>query len=244
MHYETIEDFGDLGIEFFDVRGLGSRTAKAFLRDLLKQFVLRSAKYYNETGEYAFYYRERQLHSIICPSIAQMPKSVFLMEHPIDRKPAGEIEYRGSADYWISYRNYSFIMELKHAYFAFSRAHSPSKRIAKKLADAWKQLQNVRMEQCRKLKFGDGLRKIALEVITFYRRQKNEANLEDDLDKYDFKRLFKELIENAHFKYEPDFHGLWVLDRELIEPIGIESLNSFEIFPAVAFIGYISKIIK
>lgn len=243
MKYETIKDCGEFGIEFDNIRGPGSRVSREFLRRFLKQFVLRSTEYYDETGDHAFYYRERQLHSVVCPSIAHITPT-FLMEHPLTRKPAGEEERPGRVDYWIHYKNYSFLMELKHAYFAYSRAHNPGKSVTKKFTKALKQLRNVRKGECRFLKFGDGLRKIALEAIVFYRRWKEENKLKADLERYDFKSLFQELIENTELEHKSNLRALWVLDKKLVEPVKITSLHSFEIFPATAFVGSIWEIIE
>ena len=243
MKYETINDCGELGIEFDDIKGPGSRVSREFLRRFLKQFVLRSTEYYDETGDHVFYYREKQLHSVICPSIAHITPA-FLMEHPLTRKPAGEEEYRGRADYWIYYKNHSFLMELKHAYFAYKRPYNPRESITRKFAKTLEQLRNVRKDECRSLKFGDGLRKIALEAIVFYRRWKEETKLKADLERYDFKSLFKELIENTELEHKSNLRAHWVLDKELVEPVEITSLHSFEIFPAVAIIGKVFEIIE
>ena len=102
-----IRNCGELGIEFNDIRGDGARVTREFLRKLIQHIVAKSTRYYDETGrvgvpEHVFAYRERQLHSVVCPAIADIT-ACFLVENPLNRKPAGEAEYRGSADYWIYY---------------------------------------------------------------------------------------------------------------------------------------------
>ena len=241
MKYETIKDCGELGIEFENIRGCGAGVTRDFLRKLLNRIVERCTKYYDETGEHVFIYRERQLHSVVCPSIADITPS-FLMENPLTRKPAGEEEYRGNVDYWIYYKNYSFLKELKHTYFAYARADSPRKSITKKFTRALKQLGNVRKNECRSLTFGKGLRKIALEVVVFYRGSKEESRLNIDLESKDFKALFRKLVRNTELEYKSNLRSLWVLDKRLVEPV--EYANSFEMYPAVAFVGNISEIIE
>lgn len=240
MKHETIKDCGELGIEFDNIRGHGSRVTRDFLRRLLKRIVERSAKYYYQTQEHVFTYRERQLHSVVCPSIADITPS-YLMEHPLTRKPAGEEEYRGNIDYWISYRNYSFLMELKHTYFAIRNADNPRKSITRKFARALEQLRSVRKNECRDLTIGKGLIKIALETVVFYKGSKN-SDLEDYLKVRIFKDLFKKLVKNTGLEHRSNLRALWVLNERLVEVVPYE--NSFEIYPAVAFVGNISEIIE
>lgn len=241
MKYETIRGCGELGIEFSNVEGDGARVTKDFLRELLKNIVKRSTKYYEETGEHAFTYRERQLHSVVCPSIADITSS-YLMENPLTRKPAGEEEYRGSVDYWISYKNYSFLMELKHTFFAYRNADNPRESITKKFVSAIEQLKNIRKDECRALTINNkGLIKIALLTVVFYKGSK-DANLKEDLKHRDFKSLFRKLVNNTELKHRSNLRSLWVLHERLVEPVDYRNLS--EIYPAVAFVGYISEMIE
>lgn len=246
MIYETIKKCGELGIEFDNIIGHGARVSRDLLKELLKRIVIRSTQYYDETGnagepEHVFTYRERQLHSVVCPSVAEIADN-FLVEHPLTRKPSGEAEYRGHVDYWIYYRNYSFLMELKHTFFAYRNADNPRKIITGKFERALEQLRNVRKKECKRLTFGDGLRKIALEVVVFYRGLKDERRLKLDLERRDFRALFEKLMRNTDLKYRSNLRALWVLDDRLVKPVEYEKL--FEIYPAVAFIGNISEIIE
>lgn len=241
MKYETVKNCGELGIEFENIRGRGARVARDFLRKLLKRIVERCTEYYSQTEEHVFTYRERQLHSVVCPSIADITLG-FLMENPLTRKPAGEEEYRGNVDYWIFYNNYSFLLELKHTYFAYSNADNPRKSIAKKFGRALEQLRSVRKNECRDQTFGNGLRKIALEAVVFCRGSKEECRLKIDLEGRDFRTLFKKLLRNTELEYRSNLRALWVLNGRLVEPV--EYANSFKIYPAVAFIGNVSEIIK
>jgi len=241
LKYETINDCGELGIEFENIRGHGARVTRDFLRKLLKHIVERAAQYYDETGEHVFTYRERQLHSVVCPSIADITSS-YLIEHPLSRKPTGDAEYRGNVDYWIYYRDYSFLIELKHTYFAYRRGDNPRKSIARKFLRALVQLANIRKKECRNLTFGKALIKIALEAVVFYRASEEEDRLKIDVEKRDFKALLGKMVENTELKYKSNLRALWVLDERLVEPVEYE--KTFEIYPAVAFIGNVSEIIE
>lgn len=240
MKYETIRDCGELGIKFGKIVGDGGRVSRDFLRKLLKRIVKRSTKYYDETREHVFIYRERQLHSVVCPSIADITSS-YLMENPLTRKPAGEEEYRGNVDYWISYRNYSFLMELKHAYFAYRNANNPRKSITEKFVRAMEQLRSIRKDECRDLTINKGLIKIVLQAVVFYKGSKDPI-LKDNLKNKDFKNLFKKMMNNTELERKSNLRSLWVLNERLVEEV--EYKNSFEIYPAVAFVGHVSEMIE
>lgn len=241
MEFETIKGCGDLGIEFKGIEGSGSRVSRDFLSKLIRRIVERATQYYDQTEEHVFNYRERQLHSVVCPSIADLTSS-YLIEHPLTRKPTGDAEYRGNVDYWVCYRGYSFLIELKHTYFAYKRASKPRRTVNRKFLRALKQLGNIRKAECRNLTIGKGLIKVAIETVVFYRSSKEKAKLESDLEKQDFSELLQEMVENAGLANRLNLLAIWLLDEELIEPVACE--KTFEIYPAVAFIGSVSEIIE
>lgn len=247
MEYKIKGEYGELEIRFGTLKGSGTDITREFLKKLVQRIVIRSTEYYygarRFTGEpdHAFTYREKQFHSIICPSIADIT-TYFLAEHPLNRKPAGEKEYPGSVDYWIFYKGYSFMMELKHSYFAYKEADNPSKTITRRFSRALQQLEEIRKDECRGLTYGNGLRKIALECIVFYRSSKEKDKLMFDVGKENFKKLFNKLLRNTKLEKRSNFHALWVLSRRLIKPF--EYSDGFEIYPAVGFIGYASEIVR
>jgi hypothetical protein len=237
MRFRTIKNSGKVGMEFCHTDSNGARVTRDLLRRLIINIVKKSTKYYDETGDHVFAYREKQLHSVICPSIEMITPS-FLIEHPLTRKPAGEEEYTGYADYWISYRNYSFLLELKHSYFAYKRAKNPRQSIGSKFDNAIQQLKNVRKSECQLLTENNGLIKIALEAIVFYEGSSNEIS-NDVMKDQDFPLLLRQLISNSSLKDRVNFSSIWVLNKRLVEPY--EYSNSFERYPALGFIGHISE---
>lgn len=248
MEYETIKGCGKLGIEFGRIGGKGSRVTRDFLHNLLPIVVKRSKQYYVKTGDHVFTYSERQLHSVVCPSIAEITNA-YIIEHPITRKPIREKEYRGNVDYWISHNKFSFLMELKHTYFTYNRLDSPRRSIARKFLDATRQLMRIKKDECEDpylLAGNKGLIKMALEVVVFRRGTRNpNQNLEDDL-RLDFKDLFDRMLDNTGLWKKTNFRALWLLHENLVEPFEYESTYGIKkvIFPAVAFIGKLFPIIS
>ena len=238
MILSQIDNSGKVGFNFYHRDRKGARVSRDFIEKLFVNMVKKSTIYFDETdNDHIFTYREKQLHTVICPSI-EMITPRFVIELPITRKPAGDEEYQGNVDYWISYRNYTFLLELKHTFFAYKNPGQPHRYIRSKFKDAKKQLENIRIKECRRLADNKGTIKIALEVIVFYETSKKEiSNIESD--DYTYSNLLDNMIKNAELENEISFSAIWELDHRLTEPFEFENIN--ERFPAVGCIGYISK---
>lgn len=237
MEFETIRNCGEFGIDFSLEDGDGTRVSKEFLQLLIRNIIKRSTEYFDEIGDHIFIYREKQLHSVVCPSIADLTPC-YVIEHPLTRKPHGEEEYKGKCDYWISYRNYSFIMELKHSYWGYKNVNNPRQDISDKFNRCLSQLKEIKTEESRNLYINKGLIKIALQAIVFYRSSQNDIK-SDDLDR-NFEDAFEQLIQNTDL-YESNVRSLWVLHDRLIQ--SFEYDNGYEIYPAVAFVGKVCDVI-
>jgi hypothetical protein len=208
----------------------------------VKDIVQRSTNYYRKTGDHSFWWGERQLHSVVCPSIAEITGGSFLMERPLKRKPAGEAEYSGNVDYWIYYRDYTLLMEMKHTYFGYERDQKLKiKAITEQLTEARRQLSNIRKEQCGGLRYGGyGVIKIALVTIAFYKGSSGLVTKAGIKDRNFFK-LFKSLTDSVERVMEIDIRALWVLNEHLIKRYKIPRDGS-EICPALGFVGTISDV--
>lgn len=235
MEFKPIGNYGELGIEFLQKDGDDVRVSKDFCQKLICNIIKRSTKYFKATKEHIFIYGEDQLHSVVCPSIADLTFS-YVMEHPLNRKPHGKEEYPGKCDYWISYRKYSFLMELKHSYWNYM--NDPREVISNRFKDCINQLKGVKTVECRNLTINNGLIRIALQAIVFYEVvQKDIAN--NDFEKRDLKDAFEQLINNTAL-IDSNMRSLWLLHPKLIRPQ--ETDNRYEIYPAVAFVGRVFNV--
>ena len=239
MEFRTINNCGKLGFDFSIGDGVGKRIVKDFSENLIQNIVKRSTKYFDGSGknEHIFSYGETQLHSVVCPSIADLT-DYYVMEHPVTRTPHGEEEYPGHVDYWIHYRDYTILMELKHCYFGYNNSNL-NIRISEKFKDSLKQLNDIKIDECRELIENDdkGLIKIALQTIVFYQGSKYPIPKKDLEDK-DFDRLILKTDLN-----ESNFKSLWLLHDRLNKSEKFDE-NYFELYPAVAFVGKVYDVIK
>lgn len=199
---------------------------------MIERSIKKATKYFDETGDHVFSYREKQLHSIICPSISEITYS-FLIEHPLKRKPANEEKYSGNVDYWASYKGIGFFIELKHAYFACSQ-ETPRKSIGTRFNRAIRQLKDIRSAECRNVCNDDRFLKIALEGVTFFKSNYSKENL--TFERSEIIEVFDWLKKSKSLN-KANFYALWILDKRMNDPF--EYSNGFEFYPAVTFIGKI-----
>jgi len=237
--YKQIRNCGQVGKEFSTNFGEGkpsARVAKDFLERLIDNIVKKSVLYYKETGDYVFTQGERQMHSVVCPSIAAITRT-FLMEHPLKRKSSKKEEHGGFVDYWITYRKCAFFMELKHSFFTYRNAKNPRKDITKRFESALNQLGSISKDEYWGL--GKGVRwvdTIAFETITFRNWSKNKIS-KSDLRNESFKSSLNELMKNREWNnLKPNLWALWILNKSLVKPIKYQN-EGREIYPAVAFVG-------
>jgi len=91
VKYETIKNCGELGIEFYDIRGRGAIVTRDFLRELLRHVVVRCAR--------MLFYLESMCFpniQIICMKIPAYRKSYASFNWPdITRRPAIAIAMLG-----------------------------------------------------------------------------------------------------------------------------------------------------
>ena len=73
-------------------------------------------------------------------------------------------------------------------------------------------------------------------------KEKKELKLDKTLKFNSFKNLFKKLVNNTELDRRSNLRSLWVLNERLVE--AVEYKNSFETYPAVAFVGNISEMIE
>ncbi len=243
MRFATLRNCGQLAIEFNNDDSEGARVARDLLRELVRNSVKRCVAYYDKTGDHVFAHGERELNSVICPSVAAITPA-FLTEYLLTRKLAGEDETLGRVDYWISYRKFSFLLELKHSEFAYKNSKTPGTDIFNKFNEACKQLKAIRKADSQIVAFTSGAKeliKIAFETIVFYRETEKE-NKKVSLRKKDIISLFSKIVKNKGLDKPANMRALWILKPELIELQAPLEYGSYDrVYHAVAFVGNISE---
>jgi hypothetical protein len=137
MRQETVNSVGYIVQKDTLKDGNGVRIAREFFFELTKQIGKRANKYFRETGRLPFVQREKQLHSLISASLAQMTP-VFDGEVSIYRKRKSY----GWVDFYALYKNIDLLFEVKHSYMSIHHGGVRTDTI-----DKWeevnKQIQNI-----------------------------------------------------------------------------------------------------
>lgn len=136
MKTRTLSVYGAGRIERSDILtdGEGMRIARRFLDALAVQVAKNCVRFHEYTGELAFAYGERQIHSILFPAILAN-SDVASTELPVTRKPWGGDESTGRVDYWVRVWKTVILLEVKHGYHA-----ARSTRLRDRSQIRWKQV--------------------------------------------------------------------------------------------------------
>ncbi|MHB8986737.1 MAG: hypothetical protein ACYC38_12550 [Eubacteriales bacterium] len=232
MTWETIRNAGYL-LKKDDLKdGVGIRKSREFLYKVTKAFAFNSINYFDKVGELPFIYRERQINSILLPSIAKVSDAVFA-EHPIKRRTKGESSH-GWIDYWVMFGSTVFLVELKHAWCS-----TTSNVVRKVTRKAWQkaidQLKKIPDTEVKSLSIvGGNLVKMALVIVPFYQASKNRNKLVQITDKDEVEEIHDGLVTGL--TPPPDWSCIWLLHDRLQEPVGYGD-GTYEIYPCVGIIA-------
>lgn len=179
-----------------------------------------SSKYH--FTEYPFLYRERQLDSVVLPIMSKLCKGIVFAEYPIVRKSYlkgyEKDNSKGWVDYWCIYKDYSFIIEMKHSYDFLNNNITNGERLIKR----WEkmtigQLQDIRKDAHR---FGErtkGIIRVGLHFITPYSSYDRDKRV---LDEYITKqkdiliRLSEDVSQSKPKTTTPNFLASWSLPNK------------------------------
>ena len=221
--------------------------AQDFLISVLKEFIEPTHKFYKHGIIDAPYkYNERQLNSFLLPILSKLCDAAVLAECPVHRKIQSRIEENcidssGRIDYWCIYKNYSFIIEVKHNYDCFTTPN-PKKR----LIENWEYLNKKQIcssKQAAKIfeENTKGVIPLSLHFITCYaantpgnrsEAKKYARNIEGYL--IDLKT---KLSVSCPGKTTANFRAALLMPKAIVD---LDTQNN-EIIPAVLLMARINK---
>lgn len=214
----------------------GMKTAATFLHQMTEEFGRSCRKYYDVLKELPFTYHERQIHSILLPSIAKISQVAFV-EQPIVRKNDGNLQH-GWVDYWVYYEKFVFLIELKHGWHALN-----SKKIRVGTHQSWKkgveQIKSISKLEANSICINPNkILKMTLMVVPYYRGS-NKVNYLTPLDKTEVTRAHDLLINSL--SPVPNWNSLWALHKNIQEVRNFGN-DSSEIYPSVGFFAKVTSL--
>lgn len=226
-----VEKAADKDDEYFNV-------AKELIENLFFDMTKLCTKYCNDTFcDLPYTYRERMLDSVLLPTLSKLCNSMVMVEVPASRHCSNRRfnveESSGRIDYWCIYKNYSFVIELKHSYDCFTTNKTRQRTIVDRWIKMNEQLDSVKEELKDYQESTKGIVRLGLHFITSY-SDKNPCKelmvdfknsipdtferLPKDLSKR-FSSLCPDIImcwkipENIVFEYDQTFPGLWAITK-------------------------------
>lgn len=191
-------------------------------------------------------YRERQLDCVILPALAKLCNSMVFTELPSKRfcnnRHFQVDEYNGWIDYWCLYKNYSFVIELKHSYDCFSNPITDT-RTTKRWIEMNKQLES---SETQIKDFGEKTKRvvrIGLHIITSKLKKEPSNQIITEFNNSissTFDRLQKDLQYNSGKRYptyKPDLIICWKIPPKIV-------MEYDETYPGLWAITKICKAIK
>lgn len=234
----TEDGLGKFYVESSVRDGEGIRILKRFLLDTIVEIAKESANFIEYVEQSPFIYSERQLHTIIAPAIARM-SDCFIMESPVDRKWSlldqdNNEDSRGWVDYWCSYKDFSYYLEIKKRYISYT-----SKNLIQKVKDewqvAWNQLEVIQDDAKAQAEVSKKVFKIAVEILTVYIQSKDENKLTYDIE--GLLEVQQNAIKQISEVKEANWSCLWVLHDSLVEKYSYSS--GHEVYPALLYLLHI-----
>lgn len=234
-------------IHKWNTRNLASESDKqsvAFFNALCTETInalKRYQDYYNEPG---FYYGEQQTKTFLTIALGNITNGAVLQEVPADRKIINlEDEskqkslYKGRLDYWATYKESSFLIELKQSwlrYYGTTDEYSFYKHIEDQLKASIKQIDQLDNKMSFKIK--ENLFGLGMVVIPVFCR-------DDDFPKMSIKKNFDFICEEFE-KCGANIVSIWDIEKQYKHTQYYTDKNEIDKqnhYPALLFIGKLKK---
>ena len=220
------------------------KVGREFVIDLLSGMAKFAIKYY-ESGfiDFPYLYGERQLTSLILPTLSHISKGAVMSELPIKRdrhlKNCELNNASGRLDYWCVYEKFSFVIEVKHSFDAFRN----NQITCQEDIDEWEYMNTVQLKSLDKelRKWKDGTKgriRIGLHFITSYtQKELSEDQLISAIKQY--KKDIPSMLERLYSDFgqgkkstTPDVIACWMPPQEVV--LANDTKSSFPGFIVMA----------
>lgn len=198
--------------------------AKELIENLFFDMAKLSTKYCNDIFcDLPYTYSERRLDCVLLPALSKLCNSMVMVEVPAVRECANRRfsvdKSNGRIDYWCIYKNYSFVIELKHSFDCFTTDTTRERNLTSRWVKMHEQLQSLEKEIKKYEEATKGVIRIGLHTITSYSSQKPDTQLLKAF-KYCIPETFERFQKEFGKKYpslKPDFIICWKIPSKIVE---------------------------
>ena len=197
--------------------------AKELVNNLFFEMSKLCKKYSNETfHDLPYTYRERQLDSVLLPALSKLCNSMVFAELPVKRECNNRRFHveksSGRLDYWCVYKDYSFVIELKHSYDCFTTSKTREKTITERWIKMNEQLQSLEKEIKYYEENTKGVIRIGLHIVTSYSDKSPDNQLYLEFLKsipLTFERIQKDLSKR-YPSLKPNLMICWKIPKKIV----------------------------
>lgn len=202
----------------------GFKIAKELIENLFFDMAKLSTKYRNDIFcDLPYTYTERRLDCVLLPALSKLCNYMVMVEVPAIRECANrrfKVEKsNGRIDYWCIYKNYSFVIELKHSYDCFTTDKTRERNLTSRWVKIHEQLQSLKKEIKNREEKTKGVIRIGLHMITSYSDKNRDKQLLKEF-KNNIPETFGRFQKDFSKKYpslKPNFILCWKIPSKLVE---------------------------
>lgn len=209
-----------------------SLVAKELVENLFFDMAKLCTKYSNNNFCEPYTYHERQLDSVLLPALSKLCDSMVFAEYPARRQCANRRfhvdESSGRIDYWCIYKDYSFVIELKHSYDCFTTPTTREDKVTARWIKMNEQLQSLEKEIKDYDDGTKGVVRIGLHIVTSYSYKYPDNHLIAQFKESvtpTIERFQKDLAKPFH-SLKPDLIICWKIPRKIV-------MNNVQTFPGL-----------
>ena len=165
------------GLSFFEMtlekESESYLVTKELIENLFFDISKLSTKYSNERfHDLPYTFNERTLTSVLLPALSKLCHSMVFTEIPALRSCSNRRfqvnETTGRIDYWCIYKDYSFVIEVKHSFDCFTTNKTRQQKVTNRWIKMNEQLDSVKNDIKTYSEQTKGIIRIGLHFITSY----------------------------------------------------------------------------
>ena len=208
------------------------KKARSFLNEFIENFAHESLSFFEFWDEFPFTYRERQVNSVVIPSIHKITGNVWL-EQPFKKNN----DDQRFLDIATVKNGNIYAIELKHAWK--SKTDYFAQHIDKEWATAIEQISDIKKRTLYDYKNYDVF-KIALMVLPTYHYVNSKNNIDNMTAEEYNAYLKKEYFDNWTKKYAANYIGVIKITNP--DKYVHEYSDGEQIFPFISFVARIERV--
>lgn len=230
--------------QYVDREGEDFSVAKELVENLFYEMAKLCKKYDNDVFcDMPYTYSERRLDSVLLPALSKLCNTKVLVEFPVTRQSSTidslDEESSGRIDYWCVYKEYSFVIELKHSFDCFTTSTTREDKVISRWETMNRQLDSVKKEVKAYEEDTKGVIRLGLHIITSYSDKEPNHQLISQFNNsiQDSFIRFKRDLAKHHRSFKPDLIICWKIPHQIVK-------NGDQTFPGLWVIAKVYPSIR